>query len=448
MRARRLATRLMTVSTGAAAAVALGASSVGAAPPTDPERDLERSGTTTGVVSPVPTDLADVPDAGAATRRSGAVSAETMSSRLTTLSTPLLPGYSGTVIDTRTGQTIWSRQATTRLRPASNMKLVTATTALRTFGTRHRFVTPVYRAGSKGDYVYLRGVGDPTLSSYRLDQMARSAAWRLKTSEVRTVRLRVDDTLFPAPTNAPGWEAEDVPQWVAPVRALVVDQANVEDTSMDAARVFRQRLERWGIRVVDTRRARTAGGATKIAEGRSPELRTIVADMLRVSQNDYAEGLLWASGMTVGAPRTWAGVTAHARTQIGGYGVPTSGLTFADGSGLSRANRLDARSLGALVLALHEHPVLGPIVFGDDGMPIAGRTGTLENRFQTAPSTCAIGKVRAKTGSLRDTSALSGVARGTDGVDRVFVNLSNGTANTSTLRDRIDALAATATGCR
>ncbi len=106
----------------------------------------------------------------------------------------------------------------------------------------------------------------------------------------------------------------------------------------------------------DLRRGATATGAQQIASGRSPELRTIVGDMLRVSHNDYAEKLLWASGMKAGTSRTWAGVTSYSRSQVAGYGVSTYGSVTADGSGLSRSDRLTSHTLAQLVLALRKHP--------------------------------------------------------------------------------------------
>ena len=74
------------------------------------------------------------------------------------------------------------------------------------------------------------------------------------------------------------------------------------------------------------------GGARRVASRPSPEMRRIVADMLRVSHNDYAEKLLWASGMKAGAARTWRGVTTYSRSQVSGYGVPLTGAVLADGA--------------------------------------------------------------------------------------------------------------------
>ncbi|WP_191681093.1 D-alanyl-D-alanine carboxypeptidase [Janibacter melonis] len=417
--------------------------------PPDPGGEGEHSDTATGTIPTfVPRARIDAaPELDGTARAVSALPASGLPARLTSRSTSMLPTFSGSVVDASTGSSIWTRQSTTALRPGSTMKLLTATTAMRTLGTRHHFVTPVLRGGSRGDHVYLKGVGDPTLNSFRLDKMAASAAYQLKKAGVRTVSLRVDDTLFPAPTNAPGWERSDVGQWVTPVRALAYDGRMEQDSTMDTGRRFRAELVSRGITVRDLHRGRTVPGARQIAAGSSPELRRIVGDMLRVSHNDYAEKLLWASAMKAGAPRTWAGVTAHSRSQVAHYGVSTSGGVLADGSGLSRSNRLTSRTLTQLVLALHRHSIMRPVVFGSASMPVAGRTGTLEKRFGTAPASCAVDRVRAKTGSLRDAGAMAGIATGIDGRRRVFAVISNGQPYDADLRARIDRLVATTTLC-
>lgn len=430
--------------TAAASGLALALSGgVAAAAPSaghDPERNPEQVTGLPRPAEPVPTR----PQAAEARER---VPDATLAERLQQRSDPLDPTVGGSVIDVGSGATVWGRNADRGLVPASNAKVLTALTALKTFGANHRFTTSAHQAHYLRDRVFLKGSGDPTVTAYRLTALAGTTASALKDQGIRSVSLRLDDSLFPAPTNAPGWEPEDVPTYVAPVRALVVDQQNSMDTSVQAGEVYARALEAKGITVRDTRRATTSSTASEVASRPSPELRTIVGDMLRVSQNDYAEALLWTSGMEAGAPRTWAGVTAHAEKSVTGYGVPTSGLALADGSGLSRSTAISPTTLAALLARLHEDPVQSPTFFAPRALPVAGRTGTLAERFATAPSSCATDLVRAKTGSLRDTTALSGIAEGTDGRTRAFSFISNDRDNTAAVRQTIDELAATTVTC-
>ncbi len=74
--------------------------------------------------------------------------------------------------------------------------------------------------------------------------------------------------------------------------------------------------------------------------------------------------------------------------------------------------------LGVLrVAASPDHPELRAVLAG---LPVAGFTGSLEYRFaDTAPP--ARGHVRAKTGTLRNTSALAGLVTDLDGTTAAFV---------------------------
>jgi serine-type D-Ala-D-Ala carboxypeptidase/endopeptidase (penicillin-binding protein 4) len=87
----------------------------------------------------------------------------------------------------------------------------------------------------------------------------------------------------------------------------------------------------------------------------------------------------------------------------------------------------------------------------EDGLPLSGRTGTLRaslGRFVTIESACARGRVHAKTGTLGDAAALAGWTKGSDGRIKAFAFVVNGKKANLTLKRKLDALAATVTGCR
>jgi D-alanyl-D-alanine carboxypeptidase/D-alanyl-D-alanine-endopeptidase (penicillin-binding protein 4) len=83
--------------------------------------------------------------------------------------------------------------------------------------------------------------------------------------------------------------------------------------------------------------------------------------------------------------------------------VPMAGVRVVDGSGLSRSDRVTARMLTGVLLALWQNPVYRGIVWA--GLPVAGVSGTLKHRLLKGP---AHRRVRAKTGSTDVASALSG----------------------------------------
>lgn len=109
-----------------------------------------------------------------------------------------------------------------------------------------------------------------------------------------------------------------------------------------------------------------------------------VARMLRDSDNVAARSLFGEPGDVVGV--------------LADRGLPVDGVVVADGTGHDRSNRVTCRLLVA-ILDGSEHL--------EDVLPVAGRSGTLADRFVGTPLE---GRLRAKTGSIRGVAALAGHA--------------------------------------
>jgi D-alanyl-D-alanine carboxypeptidase/D-alanyl-D-alanine-endopeptidase (penicillin-binding protein 4) len=355
--------------------------------------------------------------------------------------------FSGQVVDMATGKALWSVAPGTPRLPASNQKLVTGYVAMKSLGAPAKLVTPVHQGVAYRSTLYLVGRGDPTLTTSRVASLAQAAATALRNQGITAANVIVDDSLFPAPTNATGWKASWVPDEVAPVRALVVDQVNVMDTSLNAGSVFVAQLRKAGVSVNWMKRGTLERGAPLLASTTSPTVGSMVQTMLNASQNDYAEALYRLAAIKRGYAATWAGAKANAMDVLRRYGVYRTGLSFYDGSGLSRSDRMTVTTALYLVKKMRTQEDVNSVVFASPGMPIAGVSGTLKNRFVTKPTVCAKNIVRAKTGSLSDTVTLSGIAPGKDGRERLFSLLVNYTSNTNDARIVVDALAATSTGC-
>jgi len=108
------------------------------------------------------------------------------------------------------------------------------------------------------------------------------------------------------------------------------------------------------------------------------------------------------------------------RAAIGAIvGRVPDGVVVADGSGLSKENRITP---GLLVVTMYQLSVKGLAVPLCEHLPVAGKTGTLRKRFLGSD---LVGRVRAKTGWIRGASSLSGLVAGPDGRPRWFSILMN-----------------------
>ena len=340
-----------------------------------------------------------------------------------------MPGVSwastgAVAIDLGTGVAFYGRNVSRSFRPASNEKLTVALAALDELGANHRIPTQVLSAGSLDGavwrgHLFLKGFGDPALGR---DDLARLAD-ELHAQGIRRVTGTViaDETYFDTRRTAPGWKASFYKLECPPLSALVVDKAKVGRRTMDdpalvAARAFRKALAAEGIKTAAGARLGTSSGEV-LAEVQSPRVANLVAAMNRESDNFVAEMLLKALGAEVRGRGTTAAGAVAVRDVLAERGVPLAGVRIADGSGLSALDRLTARALAALLISAWSDPAIRPAFVRS--LPIAGVNGTLEDRMERAP---ARGNVRAKTGTTRQASALSGFVRSR----YVFAILQNG----------------------
>ena len=149
-------------------------------------------------------------------------------------------------------------------------------------------------------------------------------------------------------------------------------------------------------------------------------MREIVERVLEVSDNEASEVLAHHVGRAVVGHRRAStdGVTGTLQT-LRELGVPTAGIEVYDGSGLSRRTGSPPRRWSRCCASRRSQssPALRAVIAG---LPVAGFTGSLTNRFDEAfPD--ARGLVRAKTGTLTAVTSLAGIAVDQDGNEMVFV---------------------------
>jgi D-alanyl-D-alanine carboxypeptidase/D-alanyl-D-alanine-endopeptidase (penicillin-binding protein 4) len=328
-------------------------------------------------------------------------------------------------IDLASGRPVFERNADVSLAPASNEKLPVTYAALVSLGVSYRFRTEVLSLGHQDGTtwhgnIYLKGFGDPTLTSLQLKRLAT----QLKTAGIERVDGRVvgDESWFDTQRMAPGWKSSFFLFESPPLSALVVDHGVYQNhlalqPALAAAGRFKQLLKARGIVAGRATVGRAPAGAYALAQVESAALPQVLQEMDRDSDNFTAELMLKQLGAEAGgAGTTRAGVAVVLR-DLQAAGVPLAGVRIADGSGLSLDDRLTARALAAMLLAVWDNPDLRQVFWR--ALPVAGENGTLEDRMERAPTR---GVVRAKTGTTNRASALSGYV----GERYAFVIIQNG----------------------
>ncbi|MBK6688037.1 MAG: D-alanyl-D-alanine carboxypeptidase/D-alanyl-D-alanine-endopeptidase [Deltaproteobacteria bacterium] len=128
------------------------------------------------------------------------------------------------IVSLKDGRTLFAHNDAKLFNPASNQKLLTTGAALWYLGPNYRFRTemrrdPVVKNGILEGNLYVKGYGDPTLTSEELFGLVNDVAQR----GFKTVKgdLIVDASFFDDNVEGPGWDQEDSDQaYAAPIGPL------------------------------------------------------------------------------------------------------------------------------------------------------------------------------------------------------------------------------------
>ena len=195
-----------------------------------------------------------------------------------------------------------------------------------------------------------------------------------------------------------------------------------------------------------TRSSAPAGGAAAprvVAAVSSPPLVALIRHMLLASDNDYAEDLSRQVAAGTSTPADFAGAAAAVVARLAGLGIDTAGIHLLDGSGLSRGDRIPPLVLGRVLAATLRSPALAAV---PRSLPVAGRSGTLADRF-TGAARAGAGQVFAKTGTLTGVDDLAGYVRTASAGPLVVVVMADRTAAAAAAESAIDLLVARVVHC-
>ena len=176
---------------------------------------------------------------------------------------------------------------------------------------------------------------------------------------------------------------------------------------------FKRVLEMHGIRVRSKPKlGQVPERARLLYVAQSETFDLILKRMNKYSSNFVAEQLLKTLGAEVrGPPGTTAnGVSVAEEFLEREVGIPRGSYILRNGSGLNDTNRFTPRQLAQLLKVMWDRFPLAPEYLSSVG--IAGKDGTLRYRFEGSE---AVGRLRAKTGTLENVSALSGYVQSVGG---------------------------------
>jgi serine-type D-Ala-D-Ala carboxypeptidase/endopeptidase (penicillin-binding protein 4) len=372
------------------------------------------------------------------------------------------------VVDDR-GYPLAAQHAERPVMPASTMKLVTAAAALRILGPAHRYITEVRTGGAPsadgrvdGDLV-LVGSGDPALATagygddvypVRPRTPIEDLADGVVAAGVREITgsIVADASILAEEPLAAGWPAHYLADLdTTPVSGLTVDAGRVlewtedgrvlatpaDDPAVHTASRFAVLLEERGVVVHGSVRLGTASTSHRLATVTSPPLEDLLRHAIQRSDNHMSDGIYRTLGAVGRGDGTWHAAAAATREALDDLELDWNGVVLADGSGLSRDDRLTASFLVQLdrAMAADLHAAAW-----DRLMAVAGESGTLSRRLR---GTSAEGALRGKTGALTDVRSFAGSVHGPDGQRYHLAVLGNevGGAGRGLVREIVDRFA-------
>jgi D-alanyl-D-alanine carboxypeptidase/D-alanyl-D-alanine-endopeptidase (penicillin-binding protein 4) len=313
--------------------------------------------------------------------------------------------------------------------PASVNKLFTTATALTLYGPEGHLTTRalgdvgVDPAGVLIGNLYLKGGGDPGFNSGAAAALADDLYFEHGLREV-TGRVIGDESAFDSLRGTIS-EGYRVTSEVGPLSALTFNRGRSgrrrpwfqKSPARFAAREFTKALRRRGVVIGGAARTgRAPASALSIAEHSSSPVAELARATNQPSDNFNAEMLIKAVGSEFGSTGSTRSGTVVVRRTMAGFGLTPR---VVDGSGLSRGNRTTPRE----VVRLLDHMTAEQSAQAfETSLAVAGRSGTLSDRMRR---TAARDRCQAKTGTLRDVSALAGYCITTSGTRVGFAILMN-----------------------
>jgi D-alanyl-D-alanine carboxypeptidase/D-alanyl-D-alanine-endopeptidase (penicillin-binding protein 4) len=314
-------------------------------------------------------------------------------------------GNTGVIlIDSNNQSIVYEKSSNTLRPPASVLKLVATTSIAMTLDSTTVFRTAIYQGNKPGSFVII-GENDPWI-----------------TSSIKS-RNQFKRAYLPTLLNAALKKRNNL-------RVVSIQYSGVSSTDINYARRIMRKTSSIKATALPGKVDTTTILGEKIAEIVSPKLSAMIRFTNLYSDNNLSQKLARLAAINSGFPGNQYGINAMAQSKLGELGVSTDGMHLEDASGLSQNNKISATTVSQLLLKIKSEPRLGVVYHS---LPVGGVSGTLTNRYiKTAPQ--AIGLVKAKTGSIKNTVSLAGYVT-SGSTEYVFVVIANQAGKTRRSQD-------------
>lgn len=319
--------------------------------------------------------------------------------------------------DVTTGNVVLAKNPQLPLLPASSTKVLTVSAALLKLDLDDRITTRVVQSGS--DIAVIKAAGDVWMTYETIKDLAE----QIRKNLPGVKQVQIDTSAWTAPSFIESWGRENITEgFITPMEPAMIYGARLNGArSGDVPRSNTPALDVAGAVARElgvTAFSKAEGtvpageGVKELAKVESPTLRERIEKLMETSDNVMAEA--------VGRELSGNDPVGETLRILGEHFQIPADLKIFDNSGMSKANRIPAEFLDSLMFAAaKDNSRLSAILAT---LPVAAGTGTLESRYTTLRGR---GYVRAKTGTLTDTSALVGTILSESGRVYTFAIISN-----------------------
>lgn len=280
------------------------------------------------------------------------------------------------------GSILFSKNADKKLVPASTLKILTSLAAMHYLGPEFRFVTEFYRDSDSN--LKIKGYGDPLLISEVVADIADTLGTKIETyNDLILDHSYFDPILIPGvtttlnPYDAPngalcvnfntvyfkrkkgGYVSAEpqtplLPFAVRKIRKLGLRRGRVifsqeeDEITLYAGHLFRHFLEKEGVKshgTVRLGRVRKESDTLVFRYVSKYPIKAVISKLLKYSNNFIANQTFVVSGIKADSPPGSLRKGVRAASAYIKNSLNLNGIRIAEGSGISRENRISARNM-------------------------------------------------------------------------------------------------------